>query len=516
MTAVKKYQRNKEVNGIRYQIICELINMPTDTPADVRVRTSRIRTVAETYGLSAKTIKRWLKAYKAKGFTGLTPAYRESRSDKRLPLCFEEALERAVAMRHADNTLSVANIIRCLESENPELKNRIKRSTLQKHLQEREAARRDLVSNANQHGRKVLGRFQAKTKLALVTGDIKEPARKIVWNDEHTELLDRIYIAILIDNCHRKVLDYQISTTGNTDLFLSGLYNVIKLYGQIKALHLDLGSQYRNQKVTNACRLLNITLKYCKPRSAWQKGSIERLNRTIDDYLMEVEKVKSMGFTAFCEGFAERIKVYNDTPHSNEILNGKTPNQSFNGDLTPLVYLDDLAVANAFEFAKLCRVYSDYIKYDKRKWKIEPQYIKADKKVMIIIRPNSTCPELYTETDGCIPLKEYEIGERVSSKCFHASSPSEAYKQEYPFIDLMFREKLKREHRYTTEEAFREYMNKEVYNTISEKKGNKQELSDFIEQKTDGASAEDIRQALASITSPYTTLAEMNSKQDED
>ncbi|MDY6419715.1 MAG: hypothetical protein SPL03_04090, partial [Succinivibrio dextrinosolvens] len=89
-------------------------------------------------------------------------------------------------------------------------------------------------------------------------------------------------------------------------------------------------------------------------------------------------------------------------------------------------------------------------------------------------------------------------------------------KQEYPFIDLMFREKLKREHRYTTEEAFREYMNKEVYNTISEKKGNKQELSDFIEQKTDGASAEDIRQAVASITSPYTTLAEMNSKQDED
>ena len=509
MTAVNKYQRNKEVNGIRYQIICELINMPADTPADVRVRASRIRTVAQTYDLSVKTIKRWLKAYKAEGFTGLTPAYRESRSDKRLPLCFEEALERAVAMRHADNTLSVANIIRCLESENPELKNRIKRSTLQKHLQEREAARRDLVSNANQHGRKVLGRFQAKTRMALVVGDIKEPARKIVWNDEHTELLDRIYIAILIDNCHRKVLDYQISTTGNTDLFLSGLYNVIKLYGQMKSLHLDLGSQYRNQKVTNACRLLNITLKYCKPRSAWQKGSIERLNRTIDDYLVEVEKAKSMGFTAFCEGFAERIRVYNDTPHSNEILNGKTPNQSFNSDLTPLIYLDDLAVANAFEFAKTCRVYSDYIKYDKRKWKIEPQYIKADKKVMIITRPNSPCPELYTETDGGIPLKEYEIGEMVSKKCFHASSPSEAYEQEYPMIDLLFREKMKREHRYTTEDAFREYMNKEVYNTISEKMGNKKELSDFKEQMTDGTSA-------ASITSPYTTLAEMNSKQDED
>ena len=128
---------------------------------------------------------------------------------------------------------------------------------------------------------------------------------------------------------------------------------------------------------------------------------------------------------------------------------------------------------------------------------------------MIITRPNSPCPELYTETDGGIPLKEYEIGEMVSKKCFHASSPSEAYEQEYPMIDLLFREKMKREHRYTTEDAFREYMNKEVYNTISEKMGNKQELLDFKEQMTDGTSA-------ASITSPYTTLAEMNSKQDED
>ena len=85
----------------------------------------------------------------------------------------------------------------------------------------------------------------------------------------------------------------------------------------------------------------------------------------------------------------------------------------------------------------------------------------------------------------------------------------EAYEQEYPMIDLLFREKMKREHRYTTEEDFREYMNKEVYNTISEKMGNKQEHLDFKEQMTDGTSA-------ASITSPYTTLAEMNSKQDED
>ena len=515
MTAVKKYQRNKEVNGIRYQIISELINMPAETPADIRVRASRIKTIARSCGVSAKTIRRWLKAYEAEGFAGLTPAYRESRSDKRLPLCFEDALERAVAMRLSDNTLSVANIIRCLESETPELKNRIKRSTLQRHLQEREAARRDLVKNALQHGRRVLGRFQSKERMSLVVGDIKEPARKTVWNDEHTFLLDKIYIAILIDNRHRKVLDYQISTSGNTDLFLSGLYNVIKLYGQIKSLQLDLGAQYRNQKVTNACRLLNISLKYCKPRAAWQKGSIERLNRTIDDYLIEVEKSKSLGFTAFCEGFAERIRLYNDTPHSNEILNGKTPNQSFNADPAALVYLDDLAVANAFEFAKSCRVYSDYIKYDRKKWKIEAQYIKADKRVMIITRPNSPYPELYTETEGCIPLKEYEIGEMVSKKCFHAGSSSVSYEHEYPMIDLLFREKMKRENLYTTEEAFREYMNKNVYNRISEKMGNKQALTDFIEQMTDGASAEDVSKA-ASIISPYTTLAKMNSRKDED
>ncbi|WP_164954358.1 hypothetical protein [Succinivibrio dextrinosolvens] len=59
---------------------------------------------------------------------------------------------------------------------------------------------------------------------------------------------------------------------------------------------------------------------------------------------------------------------------------------------------------------------------------------------------------------------------------------------------------MRQENRYTTEEAFREYMKKEVYNIISEKEGNKQELSDFKKQKKDGVSSEDIRQA-ASITS---------------
>ena len=66
-------------------------------------------------------------------------------------------------MRQSDNNISVANIIRCLESEKPEFKNRIQRSTLQKHLQDEGMARRDLVTGAAQHGRKNLGRFQKNT-----------------------------------------------------------------------------------------------------------------------------------------------------------------------------------------------------------------------------------------------------------------------------------------------------------------------------------------------------------------
>jgi len=510
MTAVNKYKRKSNVNGLRFQIISELLSMPTELPADRTLRATRIKQLAKSNGIATKTIRRWLKSYEKFGFSGLTPAYRSTRTDKRLPMCFDEAIERAIAMRASDHTISVVNIIRCLESENPELTNRIKRSTLQKHLQDKGYARRDLVKDAAQHGRKVLGRFQAKARMDLVVGDIKELARNVVWNDERTALINKIYIAILIDNAHRKVLDFQISASGSTDLFLSGLYNVIKIYGRIKALHLDNGSQYKNQKVSESCQLLNIKLKYCRVRAAWQKGSIERLNETIDDYLKEVAKSKSLVFKSFCEGFAERIKLYNETPHANEILNFRSPNQSFNSDPTPLVYLDDLAVANAFEFTRNCLVYGGgYIKLDKKKWRIEPQYIPHHKRVTIVLRPNSSYPEIYTQSDGCIPLKELTIDEHVPKDCFKTAPAQNQHKQEFPIIDLMFREKMKRENRYTTEADFRVYMEQNVYNRMPETPDPEEafeQLTEQLEGVDEEASSSQSEQA-ERIKSPYTIIA---------
>ena len=80
-----KYHRKKNINAYRYQVICEIINMPTETHADIKARAARIKIVAAENNISAKTVRRWVKLYKNKGFEELIPAYRTTRSDKRLP-----------------------------------------------------------------------------------------------------------------------------------------------------------------------------------------------------------------------------------------------------------------------------------------------------------------------------------------------------------------------------------------------------------------------------------------------
>ena len=503
-----KYHRKKNINAYRYQVICEILNMPTETHADIKARAARIKIVASENNISAKTVRRWVKLCKNKGFEGLIPAYRTTRSDKRLPACFDEALERAKEMRQSDNTISVVNIIRCLESEKPELKNRIQRSTLQKHLQDEGMARRDLVTGAAQHGRKNLGRFQKKHRMDLCVGDIKEPANNVVLTDDGKSYINKIYIAIFIDNCHRSVLDFQICAVGNADLVLSSIYNVIKTYGKPKALHLDNGSQYRNAQLSESCRLLNIKLKYCGVKKAWEKGSLERLNKTIDDYLHEVENARNIRYTQFCEGFAERIERYNNTPHSNEFLNGKTPLQSFNEDDTKLSYVDDLALANAFQYARTCMVYKDgCVKYKGKRYVIPAEHIPFGRKVIVMTRPNSKVIELYTE-QGPIPIQEQVIGEYVNKDSFKTDNTLTQKAREYPVIDMLFREKLKKEGRYTTEEEFREWMKANVYKGPSEINDNKIDSpDDFNELCQELKSA---NKKTAEIRNPYSSVAKMN------
>ena len=63
-------------------------------------------------------------------------------------------------MRMHTPTISVKEIIRCLESRHPNLTGIVKRSTLQRHLFEEGFGRRTLLQEREQNGRAFFGRYR--------------------------------------------------------------------------------------------------------------------------------------------------------------------------------------------------------------------------------------------------------------------------------------------------------------------------------------------------------------------
>jgi transposase len=87
--------------------------------------------VAKDNNLSAKTISRYLKAYKEKGFDGLIPAHNGKQGSR---VISEGIIYEALLLRRWNPALSVKRIIAILERENRILPGSVKRTTLYDQL----------------------------------------------------------------------------------------------------------------------------------------------------------------------------------------------------------------------------------------------------------------------------------------------------------------------------------------------------------------------------------------------
>ena len=124
--------------------------------------------------------------------------------------------------------------------------------------------------------------------------------------------------------------------------------------GRPEHLRWDNGAEFLSRAVTNAALALGCILLPTAIYSPWQKGKIERFNRTIADELLDdnpgwirrprdrtqtpVDDTELLTLDEFAQRFAERIREYNtQRPHT--ALNGRTPLQAFRDDPSPIKVL---------------------------------------------------------------------------------------------------------------------------------------------------------------------------------
>lgn len=435
-------KKNEHIDR-KLRIIAPLLGM------DEKERRRYFRQIAEANNISIPTIKNYLKQYDEGKLNGLAPKYKGSGNHVKLFAGFETALARAVEIRKYDPHISVKNIIMVLESEHPEWKDFLKRSTLQRHLQNAHVTLNDLRQQERNNGRKVFGRYRKTHRLVQVQCDVKE-FPDVCVNDQGVQC--HAYLQVFLDNYSRKILSYKLSDNQTAEIALSALRALVEQYGHIDSILTDNGSIYRGAQMLRACELLGIELKFCKPYHPEGKGAIERLNSTLNSLENQIINCEDVPLEFLIETVGLWVQKYNDTP--SKALDGKTPNEVFNNDTRALQYLDQDVISQAFMRLESRRVQKDgVISYEGRLYEVDTIQSRGAARISFLVSLDNKL-EMILPDNTTLPMKPIEIKSDVDKKVFEAEYCEKPDLPIPPYIATLFRERAKANGTYKDEESF--------------------------------------------------------------
>lgn len=397
-------QKRDETAAQRFQLIAPLLQEGLDASAAKKRRLD----ISEASGLSERTLRRYVQAYREQGYEGLVPNQRKQ-EDPENPL--SDVLEQAILLRREVPSRSVAQIIQILEWEGFVQKGELKRSTLQEQLTRRGYSSRQMKMY---HETAVATRrFQRRHRNQLWHSDIKYgPYLPIGPNGQKKQ----VYFVAMLDDATRFVLHAAFYPMLDARCIEDAFRQSIQKNGVPETVYFDNGKQYKTKWMKRTCSKLGTRLLYAKPYSPESTGKIERFNRLIDAFLAEADLEKPQTLDELNRLFVVWMEeCYQNQPHSG--LDGlKTPNEAFRTDRKPLRMVSSEQLANAFLHSETRKVdKSGCISFQDRKYEVGISYVGC--KVEVVYDP-SDISELQIEYENHTPWRvtELSIGERTEKR----------------------------------------------------------------------------------------------------
>lgn len=304
------------------------------SPSEVSERRRRI---LEREGISERTLRRWVAAYRSEGFEGLVKKPRKDKGTCRA--IAPEALALAEECRRELPRRSAGLVRDWLRTQGHE----VARSTLERHLRLSGLSGRDLRAEreAKSGSRRFvrIGRnslWQADLKYGPYIPDSEAPGKK-----------RRTYLLAILDDATRTVVHAEFYDNQKLPVLEDALKKAVQRHGSPKRIYVDNGKIFVSTWMKVACAKLNIKHINASPYNPEGKGKIERFNRTAEEFLAEyglqeagtLDELNSL----FRSWLSER---YQHKPHS--ALNGKTPLETFAEDTTPLRFHSLETLRDAF------------------------------------------------------------------------------------------------------------------------------------------------------------------------
>lgn len=337
----------------RYQIISQLVDPELDDAKKISLR----KKISVENDVSEKTLRRWEAAYFKSGFDGLKPAPKSGYQTKKLPKNYPELIKEAIQLRREVNERSVEQIIYILEAEGKAPPGVLRRSTLQKHLFEAGMGEQHLRMYKQDQNRNAARRFCKPHRNMLVQADIKYGTGVLVTANGKKVTA---YLSTLLDD-HSRFPLWSEWYEDQTEYCVEDVFHkaVLKC-GKFDKSYCDNGSQYISRQLKMSCAMLGIKITHAPVRSGKSKGKVEKFHQVVDCFVREVKLKKVMDISElnrwwriFLEEYYEKkphegIAEYYKSKGIEVPECGISPEQEWNRDSRPLVFLDTKVVAEAF------------------------------------------------------------------------------------------------------------------------------------------------------------------------
>lgn len=326
--------RRTEVALLRYTLILPLVRgeHPPGGKQKLRERiASRHHDIPHSSRstVSASTLARWERHYRADGFEGLKPSPRSDQGQSRA--ISEETLDRAETLKREQPHRSARSIIEILslDQTNPIPEESIAPRTLRRHLALRDATTAQLLSEQRP---KPYRRFERTHFGDLWQGDamhgpyLPDPA------DPDKDR--RVFLFAFLDDHSRLVPHAQFYYDEKLPRMEDCLRRAILRHGCPLAIYVDLAKIYVSDQLNTICATLGIERILGTPYYPEGRGKIERFFQFVQsDFTPELSSSSVSTLRQLNESLLAWLEVvYHRKMHS-EV--GQAPLERFRQDLAP-------------------------------------------------------------------------------------------------------------------------------------------------------------------------------------
>lgn len=445
----------------RYQLIAPLLEKEIDEAE----RLKRRKKISTDSNVSERTLYRYEKAFREKGFSGLKPADRSKSRSKSLPENFDELLSEAIQLKREVPGRSVSTIIDILELEGRVKPGVLKRSTLQDHLFAAGYGRKQMnqyVEARNSSSK----RFCKPHRMMLVQGDIKYGIYLPIGKNGAKK---RTYLSSAIDDHSRYILYSHYYDSQEGVIVEDTFRHVIQDFGAFDKAYFDNGHQYTARQLKLTLSRLGITVSRAPVRSGKSKGKIEKFHQVVDKFQQEavLKKIKTLDELnrlwdifledAYQNAAHDGIREYYESMNCPVPEEGITPQQEFNRDTRALTFLDVSKVAEAFLHHEERLVDKGAcISFQGRKYETKPSLIGY--KVEISYDP--AAPEKITvthPTTGSFTAEPLKIGSFCDRSPSLPASMMEKKPETSRYLDALEKDHLEKKQIRTDALSFASY-----------------------------------------------------------